>query len=126
MGQGDSTRRRHAVEAPPLTELFTASALILLTLPLMILVAVAIKCESQGPIFSRTELISPRGRRFSALKFRSTVCEPSPARGLVIRVTFVGSIIRFLRIENLPQLLNVLRGEMSCFTWHLDQSFFLD
>jgi lipopolysaccharide/colanic/teichoic acid biosynthesis glycosyltransferase len=107
-------------------DLVVASVLFLITLPLMILVAIAIKCDSRGPIFSREERLYPRGYRFFALKFRSTVHEERPSRGVEPEVTFVGGIMRFLRIDNLPQLVNVVRGEMTCVASDPDHLFFLE
>ena len=103
-----------------------ASVLLLVTLPLMALAAIAIKCDSRGPVLVREERRDPRGRRFFALKFRSTVHTSPPVCGVDQQVTFVGSIIRYLRIDNLPQLINVLSGEMTCVVDDPDYLFFLD
>ena len=89
----------------------------------MIFVAIAIKCDSRGPILIREPRIDRRGRRFLALKFRITSGSSSLGRA---DVTFVGNIIHFLRIDDLPQLLNVLRGEMTCVSRDRDDLFFLD
>jgi lipopolysaccharide/colanic/teichoic acid biosynthesis glycosyltransferase len=96
-----------------------ASTLLLSALPLMLLVAWAIKCDSLGPVFYRQERIGLRGRRFAILKFRSMRAD-AEADGQPVwaavqdhRVTRVGRFIRWARIDELPQLLNVLRGEMS-------------
>jgi lipopolysaccharide/colanic/teichoic acid biosynthesis glycosyltransferase len=104
------------------TDRFIACVLLLVTLPLMVFAAIAIKCDSRGPVLVREERRDPRGRRFFALKFRSTV---HTSADLEV-VTFVGSIIRFLRIDNLPQLVNALRGEMTCVADDPDYLFFLD
>ena len=64
------------------------------------------------------------GRRFCALKFRITGDGGGSPGGADI--TFVGNIIHFLRIDNLPQLINVLRGEMTCMIGDADTPFFLD
>jgi lipopolysaccharide/colanic/teichoic acid biosynthesis glycosyltransferase len=108
--------------AARVSDRLVAGMLLLVTLPLMVLTAIAIKCDSRGPVFAREERRDPRGRRFFALKFRSTV---ETSAGLEV-VTFVGSIIRLLRIDNLPQLINVLRGEMTCVVDDPDYLFFLD
>jgi lipopolysaccharide/colanic/teichoic acid biosynthesis glycosyltransferase len=92
----------------------------------MIFVAIAIKCDSRGPVFAWEERISTRGLRFSALKFRTTGVHSSARRGAASELTFVGGIIWHLRLDNLPQLLNVLRGEMSCIKRDSDRPFFLD
>ena len=85
--------------------------------PLVLLVAVAIKLDSPGPIFFRQERIG-RGFRPFFFKFR-TMAEDSIARGRSItagddpRITRVGWFLRKTKIDELPQLINVLRGEMT-------------
>jgi lipopolysaccharide/colanic/teichoic acid biosynthesis glycosyltransferase len=104
-----------------------ASVVLLVTLPLMALTAIAIKCDSRGPVLVREERRDPCGRRFFAIKFRSTVDTGGPpVRRVAQQTTFVGSIIRYLRIDNLPQLFNVLRGEMTCVAGDPDYLFFLE
>lgn len=92
--------------------------LMLFTLPLMAMVAVAIKLDSPGPVIYRQQRIGLRGRTFTLCKFRSmrNDAEIGGARWASRRdprVTRVGAFIRTARIDELPQLLNVLRGEMS-------------
>lgn len=96
-----------------------ASAIgIVLTLPVMALTALAIFCESGGPVLYRQERVGRRGRVFILLKFRS-MRQDAEANGAVWamqndrRVTRVGEFIRKTRIDELPQLINVLMGEMS-------------
>jgi lipopolysaccharide/colanic/teichoic acid biosynthesis glycosyltransferase len=89
-----------------------AALLLAFTLPLMILVAAAIRCESPGPIFDGEPCIGRGGRRFRMLRFRTTVHRPGqPARRP--ELTRVGAFLRYTRIDGLPQYVNVLRGEMS-------------
>jgi len=96
-----------------------ALSLLLLTLPIMLATALAILFESGGPVVYRQERIGLRGRRFTVFKFRSMAQDAErggEVRWAVARdprVTRVGRIIRRLRIDELPQLFNVLRGEMS-------------
>jgi sugar transferase (PEP-CTERM system associated) len=93
--------------------------LLLFTLPLMLLTAILIVLDSKGPIFYRQERIGLNGRAFMLVKFRSMRTDaekegtPQWAMRRDSRVTRVGALIRKLRIDELPQLLNVLRGEMS-------------
>jgi sugar transferase (PEP-CTERM system associated) len=100
-------------------DIAASTALLLLTLPLMAIVALAIKLESRGPVLYRQERIGLHGKPFTLLKFRSMTVDaeaggsPIWARLQDPRVTRVGSIIRPMRIDELPQLLNVLHGEMS-------------
>ncbi|MGM9660868.1 MAG: sugar transferase [Faecousia sp.] len=96
------------------------SALVLLVLsPLMLLVAAAIKLEDGGPVFFRQKRLTRNGREFDILKFRSMVVDAEKYAGAVLatdndpRITRVGRIIRPFRIDELPQLLNILKGDMS-------------
>jgi sugar transferase (PEP-CTERM system associated) len=89
-----------------------------LTLPLMILVAIAIWLESGGPVLFRQERTGFKGGTFKIMKFRS-MCHSAEEGGPVWaasddkRVTRVGRFIRKYRLDELPQIINVLRGEMS-------------
>ena len=89
-----------------------------LSMPLMALTAIAIRLESRGPILYTQERVGAHNRTFSIIKFRSMVTDaekdgPVWAGEADPRVTRVGRIIRKLRIDELPQFINVLRGEMS-------------
>jgi sugar transferase (PEP-CTERM system associated) len=96
-------------------------ALLLLTLamPVMVLTAIAIKLDSRGPLFFTQERVGKDGRRFKVYKFRSMHHDRRVENDTVWtsgadpRVTRVGRIIRRHRIDELPQLFNVLRGDMS-------------
>jgi Undecaprenyl-phosphate glucose phosphotransferase len=87
--------------------------------PLMLLIAMAIKLGSPGPIFYRQERMGLDGRRFRILKFRTMVKNAEQTTGPVWataddpRVTPFGRILRATSLDELPQLINVLRGEMS-------------
>jgi lipopolysaccharide/colanic/teichoic acid biosynthesis glycosyltransferase len=98
-------------------DLLLASALILFTLPLAALVGVAIKLDSAGPIFSRELRRGRDARPYSLLKFRTTISSGTSVSGSIWQggeqVARVGVFLRYTRIEELPQLLNVLRGEMT-------------
>lgn len=93
-------------------------ALIVLA-PLMIAVAVALRLESPGPILFRQTRVGAGNRQFTILKFRSMRAEATDFAGTKStqrgdsRITRVGSFIRRTSIDELPQLFNVLRGEMS-------------
>jgi len=98
-------------------DVLIASALLLLTFPLLALVALAIKLDSPGPVFCQQPRVGLDGRRFLMLKFRATERKPEPHSRSVgdwsTRETKVGQFLRYTRMEDLPPLVNVLRGEMS-------------
>ncbi len=93
-------------------------ALILLT-PLWVIIAIAIKCDSKGPVFFAQERRTKNGRVFKMYKFRSMVVNAeSMGAGLFNyendpRVTKVGRFLRNTSIDELPQLWNVIKGELS-------------
>ena len=88
--------------------------LLIVALPLMLIVALAIMLESAGPVLDRQTCIGRGGRRFQMLKFRTIVHDPEHTRPVWAgRPTQIGHFLRYTRIEALPQLINVLRGEMS-------------
>lgn len=94
-----------------------ASGLVLLT-PVLALVACLVKLSSPGPVWFRQERIGRAFRPFWIYKFR-TMVQDAPARGRAItvgqdpRITRIGRILRKLKVDELPQLLNVVKGDMS-------------
>jgi lipopolysaccharide/colanic/teichoic acid biosynthesis glycosyltransferase len=97
--------------------LLAAIGLVVLS-PLLLLAALLVKCSSPGPIFFRQERMGLRFAPFRIYKFR-TMVQDAPAKGPSItvgqdsRITTVGRLLRAMKIDELPQLVNVLRGEMS-------------
>lgn len=92
--------------------------LLILLLPVMIGIAIWIKIDSRGPVFFRQERITQYGRRFRIFKFRTMVADAQKRGSLVTvgedpRITGVGRRIRHLRLDELPQLFNILRGDMT-------------
>jgi len=91
---------------------------LLVSLPVTVITAVLIKIESPGPVFYTQERVGERGESFNVIKFRS-MREDAEKNGAVwamqndTRVTRIGSIIRKIRIDEIPQMWNVLKGEMS-------------
>jgi exopolysaccharide biosynthesis polyprenyl glycosylphosphotransferase len=99
-------------------DILASSILLLLVSPLLPLVALAIYIESGGPILFRQKRVGYKGREFEVLKFRSMVQDaekngPQWASQQDSRVTRVGQILRKTRLDEIPQLFNVFRGEMS-------------
>lgn len=112
-----------------LFDIFASATLLLLLAPLMLLIALLIKLESPGPVFFLQERIGEQGRRFKMIKFRS-MYQDAERRWLEVarrdeqgnlihkmeddpRVTRIGRRLRRTSLDELPQLINVLRGEMS-------------
>ena len=87
--------------------------------PIMLVVALAIKLEDGGPVFFRQDRVTLGGKVFSILKFRSMIVDAEkeghsiPATGRDPRITKVGNVIRATRLDELPQLLNIIKGDMS-------------
>jgi sugar transferase (PEP-CTERM system associated) len=100
-------------------DLISSSLLLVIASPVIVLTAIAIKLESAGPIIYRQERVGLGGRSFMCLKFRSMRTDAEQdgvARWATkndSRVTRVGAFIRKMRIDELPQLVSVLKGEMS-------------
>ena len=97
--------------------LASAAGLVLLS-PIFLLAAVAVRLDSSGPVFFRQARVGRSFKSFSILKFRTMRNGVAPAGGDISvesdpRVTRVGRFLRRVKIDELPQLLNVLRGEMS-------------
>ena len=93
-----------------------ACALLMFTLPLMAFVALALKCESRGPVFERRQRIAPGGRRFDMLTFRTTEHDPeNPMPSWARQPTALGLFLRYTRIDALPRLINAMHGEISFF-----------
>lgn len=93
-------------------------ALIAVLSPAMIATAIAIKKESAGPVMYRQERVTQYGKRFKIHKFRTMVVDADRIGALVTsegdpRVTKVGSILRKYRIDEFPQLFDILNGDMS-------------
>ena len=84
--------------------LLSSMAILVFAIP-MIAVAIAIKLEDGGPVFYKQKRMTRGGREFDILKFRSMIVDP--------RITKVGRFIRATRLDEIPQILNILKGDMS-------------
>lgn len=104
--------------AKRLFDLLIAGLALLALAPLLLLVALLVKLDSPGPVFFRQERVGRQGRLFRIHKFR-TMQTDAPQRGPAVtvghdpRITRIGHALRHYRIDELPQLLDVLWGDMS-------------
>ena len=118
--------------AKRLFDLFSASILLLTLWPIMLLAALAIKIEDRGPVFFQQERVGLFGKTFHCMKFRSMRTDAEKdgvakwASKNDNRITRVGGFIRKTRIDELPQLINVLRGEMSMVGPRPERPTFVD
>ncbi len=101
-----------------LTDLALASLGLVLTWPLFLIIGAAIRLDSPGPVFFRQERLGKDGKPFEIIKFRTMVqdaekCGPQFACQGDPRITRAGRFLRKIRLDELPQLYNILKGEMS-------------
>ena len=100
-------------------DLFISLIGVILTSPFMAICALAVKLCDGGPVFYKQKRVTENGREFSVLKFRTMIVDAEKKSGSVWaakdddRITPVGKVLRKLRLDELPQLLNILHGEMS-------------
>jgi len=110
-------RRRSAAAKRTLDTVASAAALLILA-PVMLAIALAIRIGSPGPVFYRGLRVGAYGRRFRILKFRSMVINAEKLGGSATaqddpRITPIGAFLRRYKLDELPQFLNVLAGDMS-------------
>ena len=116
-------RSRSSVEQVSNRWLNAAGAFVLLviTAPLMFFIALAIRWESPGPVFDRHPSLNREGRRFDELNFRTN------AQGRWARnITRTGWFLLYTRIVSLPQLINVVRGDITLIEIYDNSSSFWD
>jgi len=99
-------------------DVIVASTILLFTLPLWLLIALAIKIEDRGPVFYIQERVGKNKKIFKLIKFRSMVTEaekegPKWAEIEDQRVTKVGKFLRRFHLDEIPQMINVIRGDIS-------------
>ncbi len=99
-------------------DVFAALLLLILLSPVLVAVAIAVKADSRGPVFFRQTRVTQYGKTFRIYKFRTMIKDAEAAGAQVTskndaRVTRVGRTLRKLRLDELPQLFDILRGTMS-------------
>lgn len=111
-------KKRGSLVAKRIFDLIFSVLLLVLLSPFMLIIAIAVKCTSPGEIIFRQTRVTTYGKRFQIYKFRTMVSD-APQKGSQVtvkgdsRVTGVGHFLRKVRLDELPQLLNILKGEMS-------------
>jgi len=113
--------------------IFLSVVLLILTSPILLLTMLAIKLDSKGPVFYKQKRVGRNGRVFKLVKFRSMRQDAEKETGPVWstqendnRVTRVGRFLRRARIDELPQIFNVLRGDMDMVGPRPERPFFVE
>ncbi len=114
-----------------MVDIVVSLVLLFLLVPVFVLIALLIKLDSSGPAFFRQSRVGKDGEKFLLWKFRSMkqdvpVYENSPTTSSDPRITRVGHLISRMSLDELPQLLNVLRGKMSLVGPRPEMSFIVD
>lgn len=115
-----------------LMDIFISIILIIISSPITLITSLAIKLESKGPIFYKQDRSGLNGKPFKIVKFRSMRSDAEKLSGPVWstkddpRITKVGKFIRKVRIDEIPQMMNVLKGEMSLVGPRPERPFFVE
>lgn len=119
-------------KAKRLMDIIVSLLILIISSPAIIITAIAIKLDSKGAIFYKQERIGLKEKPFNVYKFRSMVSDAEKKSGPVWsakndpRITRVGRIIRKIRIDEVPQMFNVLNGEMSLVGPRPERKYFID
>lgn len=106
--------------------------ILIVSSPIIILTAIAIKIDSEGPVLFKQERLGQNGKPFNVYKFRSMIKDAEKYTGPVWsqkddpRVTRMGRFVRRVRIDEIPQMFNVLKGEMSLVGPRPERAFFVE
>ena len=111
-------RKRLSLAAKRGADFILAVVMLIVLLPVMVGISIAIVMDSRGGVFFRQERVTQYGRKFRILKFRTMVANAEKLGAEVTvaddrRVTKIGKILRRYRLDELPQLINILLGDMS-------------
>lgn len=115
-----------------LIDIIIASIGLIILSPILIIVAIAIKIDSKGPILYKQTRITLKNKEFNIYKFRSMITDAEKSTGPVLsdkedpRITKVGRFLRSTRMDEIPQLLNVLKGDMSIVGPRPERPFFVE
>lgn len=111
-------RKKKSILIKRIFDLVLALFTLIILSPIMLILAICIKIDSRGPVFYRQERITTNGKKFRIFKFRTMVQNADKIGTLVTvgqdnRITRVGKFIRKFRLDEFPQLLNIVAGDMS-------------
>lgn len=111
-------RKKGSLLAKRSFDVVIATILLILLIPVLIVIAILIKMDSKGKIFFCQERVTQYGRRFKIIKFRTMISDAEKKGTQVTvkndsRVTKIGKILRKYRLDELPQLINIILGDMS-------------
>lgn len=111
-------KRRTSIRVKRVLDFVLAIILTIVLSPVMLVLAVCIKLDSKGPVFYRQERITQYGRPYRIFKFRTMVADadkrgPAITQSADSRITRMGTLLRKCRLDELPQLFNVITGDMS-------------
>lgn len=127
----DNTKKRDLF-LKRLFDIIASAILLIVSTPVIILTAIAVKLTSSGPVFYRQTRVGLMGQDFDVLKFRSMTANaeadgvPKWAKQDDSRVTLVGKFIRKTRIDEIPQIFNVFRGQMSFVGPRPERPYFVE
>ncbi len=118
--------------AKRLFDIFVALLAMTIISPIIIIIVIAIKLDSKGPVFFVQERVGKNGKPFNVIKFRTMIQDAEANTGPVWateadpRITRVGRVLRHLRLDEIPQAINILRNEMSLVGPRPERKFFVD
>lgn len=112
------SKKKYSLYIKRIFDIFFSIIFLIVFSPIILILAIAIKIDSKGPVFYRQERITTNGKIFKIFKFRTMVQNADKIGTLVTvgndsRITKVGKVIRKVRLDELPQLINIVKGEMS-------------
>ncbi|SEH74954.1 Sugar transferase involved in LPS biosynthesis (colanic, teichoic acid) [Ruminococcus flavefaciens] len=112
------SKKRFSLKCKRIFDVVLSAIMLIILLPVFVILAVAIKLDSPGPVFYKQERVTQYGKKFKIYKFRTMVNNADKVGAAVTvgndsRITRVGSKIRDYRLDEIGQLINVLKGEMS-------------
>jgi len=125
------SKKRFAAVIKRAVDLVMSFIILIVSIPIWLIIPLAIKLDSKGPVFFKQTRVGERGKEFDVLKFRSMRSDAELHSGPVWaqdgddRVTRVGRFMRKTRIDEIPQLINVFKGEMSFVGPRPERPFFV-